>query len=142
MNFAFITRRLPSLRWRLRPSDPNGDLGPRGERLAERHLKSRRYRIVRRNYRCPVGEVDLVAAQDGTIVFVEVKTRSSDRSADPQEAARYTKWSRVERAARCFLTQHCRGDLPCRFDLVTVVWPDGAEPVIEHFEDVHQPRWT
>jgi putative endonuclease len=115
--------------------------GGRGERVAARHLKRRGYRVLVRNYRCPVGELDLVCSHGGLIVFVEVKTRTSTKAENAEEAVRSTQWARIERAARRFLTQRSCGDRPCRFDLVTVVWPSRGTPVVEHFEDAYQPRW-
>ena len=140
MNFAFITRRLPHLKWRSRRSDRRLYLGSRGERAAARHLRKRGYRIITRNYRCPVGEIDLISTDGDTVVFVEVKTRSSDEAEDPVDTVRPAKWARVERAARYFLMQRARGDYPCRFDVIVVVWPPRGSPRFEHFEDAYQPR--
>ena len=139
MNFASIRKRLPNLSWRLRRSDGRQRLGSRGERAAARLLKRRHHRIIARNYRCPVGEIDLITADGDTIVFVEVKTRSSDEAADLSDAVRPGKWSRVERAARYFVMQRSAADRPCRFDLVTVLWPQRGSPQIEHFPDAFQP---
>ena len=82
----------------------------------------------------------MITMDGDTLVFVEVKTRSTSEAQDPQEAVSHGKWVRVERAARYFLAQHGVEDRPCRFDLVTIVWPPRASPVIEHFEDAYQPR--
>ncbi|UCE58951.1 MAG: YraN family protein [Phycisphaerales bacterium] len=140
MNFGLIRRKLRSLSWPLRrPDDPRA-LGSHGERVAVRFLKRRKCRIIARNYRCVAGEIDLIAADGQTLVFVEVKTRASGEAQDPQEAIRPGKWKRVERAARYFLMQQSNADCPCRFDLVTVLWPPRGSAVIEHFEDAYQPR--
>lgn len=93
-----------------------------------------------RNYRCGVGELDLVTVDGDTIVFVEVKTRSSDSAQDLHEAVRHVQWVRIERAARQFLHERTTKDHPCRFDLVTVLWPARGSPTIEHFVNVHQAR--
>ena len=138
MNFAFIRKRLPNPS--SRRSDEHLRLGARGERAAARHLKRRHHRIIARNYRCPVGEIDLISIHEDTVVFVEVKTRSSDEAEDPVDAVRPGKWARVERAARYFIAHKLTADYPCRFDLVTVVWPPRGSPVVEHFEDAFQPR--
>ncbi len=105
-----------------------------------RHLRRCGHRILTRNYKCPVGEIDLVTLDHDTIVFAEVKTRASDEHADPMEAAGPIKWGRVERAARHYLRRHRAEDQPSRFDLVTVLWPTGGKPQVEHFEDVYQVR--
>lgn len=121
-------------------SDGRLALGSRGERAAAAHLRKRGYRVINRNYRCPVGEIDLISWDGETIVFVEVKTRSSTEAEDPIDAIRPGKWARVERAARCFLAQRATRDHPCRFDVVTVVWPERGPPRIEHFEDAYHPQ--
>jgi putative endonuclease len=114
-------------------------LGRRGERAAARYLSRQHYHILIRNYRCVAGEIDLICSEGDTIVFVEVKARTSDEAQDPQEAPRKSQWRRIESAARYFLMQRGAEDRPCRFDLVTVVWPPRGSPQIEHFEDAYQP---
>ena len=112
----------------------------RGERAAARHLKRNNYRILIRNYRCPAGEIDLICSEGDTIVFVEVKTRTSERAEDLQQALRATQWRRIVNAARYFLMQKSAQHRPCRFDLVTVLWPACGSPRIEHFADAYHPR--
>lgn len=140
MDFAFIRKSLRRLSWSAPRRDPKHRLGRRGERAAAKYLKRHRYRVLLRNYRCPAGEIDLICSQGDTLVFVEVKTRSHDEAQDPQEGFRKVQWRRVENAARFFLMRGPLQARPARFDLVTVVWPPGGEPTIEHFEDVFQPR--
>jgi len=143
VNFALIRKqlsRLSHLNWPFRRLEGHLHLGRRGERVAVRHLKRRHYRIIGRNYRCSLGEIDLIAGDGDTLVFVEVKTRASHQLQDPSETAGPVKWRRVERAARHFLARKAKADGPCRFDLVTVLWPSGGSPVVEHFEDAYQPR--
>ncbi len=139
VNFGFITRNLPSLRWRRQPFEERRLLGIRGERAAVRYLKRQHHRIIARNYRCPLGEFDVITSDGDTIVFVEVKTRSSDEAADLHEAVRPGKWRRVLRTARYYLAERPTVDRPCRFDLVTVMWPRHGPPRIEHFVDAFQP---
>lgn len=139
MSFALIKRGLRSLSWRPRRSSPHLLLGSRGERAAARYLKRHGYRILARNFRCAVGEIDLICAPRGFIVFVEVKTRTSATDGDLLEACRTMQWRRIERAAEVFLSRLPERNQPCRFDLVTVVWPARGAPVLEHFEDVHHP---
>jgi putative endonuclease len=139
VNFESIRKRLGSLRWPARRLDQRLRLGRRGERAAARHLKAKRHRILARNYRCPAGEIDLICAHRDTIVFVEVKTRADDTAEDPQEALHPTQRRRIENAARSFLAQTSTQNRPCRFDVVTVIWPPRGSPCIEHFEDAFQP---
>ena len=140
MSFASIRKRFASLLWRARRPDDRLDLGRRGERAAGRFLQRKNHHILARNYRCALGEIDLVCADGDTLVFVEVKTRSSDVSQDVQEAIRPDQWRKIERAARFYLTRQKVHDPPCRFDVVTVLWADAGPPSIEHFEDVYHPR--
>ncbi len=109
-------------------------LGTRGEAAAARYLRRKGYRIVARQVRDALGELDLVAVDQGVIVFVEVKTRQSDRAGQPAEAVDVHKQRRLTRAALAFLRRHQLLEQPVRFDVVAVRWPAGARrPVIEHF---------
>jgi len=108
--------------------------------VAARYLKRRRYRVLARNYRCSAGEIDLILADRDTLVFVEVKTRSSDQAQEPHEALRPAQQRRIEQAARCFLMERSAQNRPCRFDVVTVLLKDGGSPRVEHFEDAFRPR--
>ena len=110
-------------------------MGARGEALAARHLKRLGYRILERNYRCALGEIDLIAIEGDTLVFVEVKTRSTVAFADPQESVGRAKQMKLVRAARHYLAGRGAQDSPSRFDVLTVVWPEGGKPSIEHFPE-------
>ena len=140
MNFASIVRRLLSPNSRPRPSNDRTRLGARGETVAARYLRRCGHRIINRNYRCALGEIDLITTDGDTIVFVEVKTRSDDTHADPQESIGAAKRSRLERAAKHFLTSHRTGDFSCRFDVVSIVWRPGESPKIDHLPDAFEPR--
>jgi putative endonuclease len=88
-------------------------------------------RVILRGYRTPQGEIDLVARDGDTIVFVEVKAR---RRGDPAEAVTPEKQRRLTLAALHFLKKHRLLEQKCRFDVVAIVWPDDhALPAIEHF---------
>lgn len=117
----------------------NKVFGARGERLAVRHLKRLGYRILKTNYFCPMGEIDIIAADGDTLVFVEVKTRRSDEAADPENAVNFHKRRQVTRAAKHFVSSLPNGNLPCRFDVVSVILPERGEAVIEHFVDAFAP---
>ncbi len=84
-------------------------------------MKRQGYRILTRNFRCRLGEIDLIAEKDGCIVFVEVKYRSTDRCGVPQEAVDFRKQRRISNAASYYLyTCHYPPDMPCRFDVAAV----------------------
>ncbi len=95
-------------------------LGRRGESVAEAFLLSRGYRIIARNYRCPLGELDLVASEGGAVVFVEVKTRRGARAGSGVEAVSGRKRRRLRRLARYYLAAHGLEGRPCRFDVVSL----------------------
>ena len=112
-------------------------LGREGEKIAERYLKKKGYKLVERNYRCLSGEVDLIVLDRRVIVFVEVKTRSDDRFGTPFEAVEARKQQKMIRAAQFFL--HAKGlqQREARFDVVGISWP-GRQPVVEHIENAFE----
>lgn len=104
---------------------PTAALGAAGERAAEDYLVGARYVILARNYRCRQGEVDLVALDGRTVVFVEVKARRGVGWGDPLEAVTPAKQRRLLRAAAHFLARHRLGERPVRFDVVGVCFGAG-----------------
>ncbi len=107
--------------------------GNRGERVAARFLKKLGYKILVRQARSKVGEIDLIARDGETIVFVEVKTRSSHATGHPSEAVGYQKQKQLTRAALFWLKERNLLDHRCRFDVIAITWQDGQHPVVEHF---------
>ena len=95
-------------------------LGRRGERAAEKHLRRSGYRIVARNFRAAGAEIDLVAMDGETLVFVEVKTRRSRDAGAPEEAVDERKQKRMRRAAEIFAIRYRADDLTMRFDVIAV----------------------
>ncbi|MFW6324368.1 MAG: YraN family protein [Desulfovibrionales bacterium] len=110
-------------------------LGSMGEQAARAFLKKKGYRILERNWRCVRGEIDLICSRKGTLVFVEVKTRSEDGLVHPRDLLIPQKQARMTAAAKLYLTRTKGWNRPCRFDLVTVVWKDSGDPTIEHVRD-------
>jgi putative endonuclease len=107
--------------------------GNRGERLAAKTLKAKGYRIVARNCRSRWGEIDLIAMDGDTLVFVEVKTRSHAETGRPEEAVTLTKQRQISRAATAWLHKHRLDSHRCRFDVIAIVWRVGEEPLIDHY---------
>ena len=95
-------------------------LGSEGEEAAARHLASLGYTVLARRFRTRRGEIDLVAQDGDTLVFVEVKSRSAAGFGRPAEAVDARKRSRLRRAAEVYLLRHGGGDRPCRFDVLEV----------------------
>jgi putative endonuclease len=95
-------------------------LGRRGERAAEKYLRRNGYRIVARNFRAAGAEIDLVAMDGETLVFVEVKTRRSRISGAPEEAVDERKQTRMRRAAEVFARRYRADEVEMRFDIAAV----------------------
>jgi putative endonuclease len=95
-------------------------LGRRGERAAEKYLRRIGYRIVARNFRAAGAEIDIVAMDGETIVFVEVKTRQSLAAGAPEEAVDLRKQTRMRRAAEAFARRYRADDYDMRFDIVAI----------------------
>ncbi len=100
--------------------DRRQEIGTAGERAAEALLRSRHYAIVARNYRCRGGEIDLVALNRGTLVFVEVRTRAVDSPVHPLESIDGRKRRRIVTAARHYVARNRLHQHPMRFDVVAV----------------------
>lgn len=96
------------------------NLGREGEELAAEHVKGLGWRVLARNWRCRYGELDLVAEDGRTLVFIEVKARSTRRRGAPEEAVDAAKQARLSRIAAAYLAAHGASDRPCRFDVVAV----------------------
>ncbi len=109
-------------------------LGRWGEQLAADHLLATGAAVLARNWRCRAGELDLVALEnDGTIVFVEVKTRSGTGYGQPEEAVSRRKAARLRALAREWLSTHRpAGAHELRFDVIAIVRVAGAPPVVRH----------
>ena len=126
--------------WR-RARQATRPLGAQGEVLAARYLQRQGYRIIDRGVRNGRGEIDLVALHGRTIVFVEVKTRSSLRAGHPVLAVDEEKQRRLARLALGYCKQHRLLDCAARFDVVGIVWsPACRTPRIEHFPDAFEER--
>ena len=100
--------------------DPRIGTGQTGEDLAVCYLKNQGYTIVERNYRMRMGEIDIIARDGESLVFVEVKTRRSSRFGSPFEAVDFRKQQQISRVALAFMTQHRCGEVPVRFDVIGV----------------------
>jgi putative endonuclease len=109
------------------------ELGRWGEDLAVRHLAEAGLVVLDRNWRCREGELDVVARDaDGTVVFVEVKTRSTAAFGLPAEAVSRAKAARIRTLACRWLLLNPTGGAPLRFDVVSVVRAAGQSPELLH----------
>lgn len=107
--------------------------GRRGERIACRHLMRRGFDVVARRFQGAYGEVDLVAFDSGTLVFIEVKTRRTRAFGDPSEFVDPQKQQRFRRAAEEFISRYDLGEYPYRFDIVAIVAPGTPCEEVAHY---------
>jgi len=101
-------------------NDARKEVGAQGEASAAAFLREQGYEILERNFRTRTGEVDLIACDKGTLVFVEVKTRRDDAYGLPMEAVGLRKQRKIIDAARYYLHRYNHADRDCRFDVVGV----------------------
>lgn len=123
---------------------PEKTIGHRGEAAAARFLRRNGYKILAQGHRSRTGELDLVALDRKTIVFVEVKTRVSDEAGLPSEAVDRDKQRRLTQQAVAFLKRHGLFERKARFDVIAITWPkDARRPAIEHIKDAFDAvgRW-
>jgi putative endonuclease len=109
-------------------------LGDKGERLAARFLRQQGLRIIARNFKNHIGEIDLIALDGDQVVFVEVKTRKSTKFGQPVEAVGYAKQKKITQVALSYLKKHKLMERSTRFDIVGIIWPDGSKtPEVKHY---------
>lgn len=115
-------------------------LGDRGERAAVAFLKKLGYKILARQFRNDFGEVDIIAQDGETTVFVEVKTRRSTDDGQPFEAVDRRKQAKITRVALAWLKKHGRLEQRARFDIVSILWPEeNGEPQLSHYLNAFEP---
>lgn len=116
-------------------SSKKESLGDRGEGLAAKWLKKRGYKLLHKNYKLGKDEADLIAIDpDGsTVVIVEVKTRTNNNPSPESSINKKKQFNQARLAARLSKRREFSGRL-FRFDAIAIVWPDGEEPQIKHYE--------
>lgn len=113
-------------------------LGNEGEACAVQYLKAKGYHILATQFHAPHGELDIIAETQGTLVFVEVKTRSSMRFGTPTQAVDIRKQARICQAAMWYVYQQGLEDRACRFDVMEVLWQKGKAPRVRHYENAFE----
>lgn len=116
----------------------NQTTGNYGEDLAVAFLQKKGYQVLERNWRHSRAEVDIIAEHKGMIVFVEVKTRRSQKFGLPEEAVTTKKQQQLVQAANAYLEAQEEA-LELRFDIVSIQLSTGKQPDILHFEDAFYP---
>jgi len=115
--------------------DPQDTLGARGENAAAKYLRELGYRIITRNFKVEMGEIDIIARDGPTLVFVEVKTRVDDSIATPEAQVNEPKQHQITKVAKLYMSRYGSPRPPARFDVVSVLWPPGRAPQIKHLID-------
>jgi putative endonuclease len=113
----------------------NRTLGERGEAIAAAYLKGQKFTIVERNFRCKAGELDIIARDGKTFVFVEVKTRRTLTFGPPQLALTPFKQRQISKAALTWLAKKNQFGASARFDVIAIIVPDHQVPQIEHIRN-------
>lgn len=115
-------------------------LGRWGERRCERFLTRKGLKKLARNFSCKTGEIDLVMVDtDGSIVFVEVRTKAGESFGPPESTITPAKKTRLFRTARYFLAANNIDNRPYRFDVVTIVLGQTGRPKIKHYKNAFVP---
>ena len=113
----------------------NLSVGERGERIAEAYLRGQGFVILEKNYRGRTGEIDIVAREGETIVFVEVKSRRNLAYGPPQLAVTPFKQRQISRTAQVWLAHRRKPNAAARFDVIAILVPEGDVPRIEHIRN-------
>lgn len=111
-------------------------LGKKGEEIAAEHLRGKGYHILHVNWKSGRLEIDIIARQKGTLVFVEVKTRSGQAFGMPEDAVNYIKEEHLRRAAENYLELFSPQTEALRFDIISITLTANKPMEIIHFEDV------
>ena len=109
------------------------NIGEDGEDLAAKYLKKKGYEILEQNWRSHPCELDIICQYNNEIIFVEVKSRSSNNPQDALNAFHMKKQNHIIKAAKHYLTETNNWHIPCRFDLICIY---GENKNVEHFENV------
>ncbi|MCT2584719.1 YraN family protein [Actinophytocola gossypii] len=116
------------------PTAPHLRTGAKGEVLAARYLERQGLIVLSKNWRCPEGELDLVATDRHNLIICEVKTRTSTNYGHPAEAVTFEKGLRIRRLARRWRADHHVRWCPERFDIIAITWPRNEPPKLQHFK--------
>lgn len=119
-------------------ADPRHLFGQASETRAEQFLRAKGYRILERNLRTPLGELDLVAEDGPVLVFVEVKARATHAFGGALLAVDHRKQAKLVRLANQYLAQRHLSDRPCRFDVVLVQGQPSTELTVEHVQNAFE----
>jgi putative endonuclease len=106
--------------------------GQPGEQMAVGYLQQQGYRIQQQNYRCRHGEIDIIAWDGPTLVFVEVKSKRQTAFGSPQAMVGQRKQHKIIRVAMVYVQQHRLQNVALRFDVVAITYLPGTPPAVTH----------
>lgn len=112
-------------------------IGNKGEELAVKFLRQKGYLIVERNFKTKFGEIDIIAKDNNTIVFVEVKARTNTHFGYPFEAVNEKKRIKLKNLALIFMKKYNK-EFPIRFDIVSILFMSDGNKKIEHIKDAFE----
>jgi len=113
-------------------------LGERGERAACAFLKEHGYEILETNYKCKLGEIDVIARRRGRLAFIEIKTRTSAQFRMPQEAVNFQKQEKIFKVSQWYLKEKKSAKTSVAFDVVAILWREGEIPEIRLIADAFE----
>ena len=109
-----------------------------GEEIARDYLKKKKFRIVAQRFRLYRGEIDLIAYEKDTLVFVEVKTRTPGMLGLPEESVNIRKQRQIRKIAEGYLALNDLDEIECRFDVISIVFDENGSHSLIHYKDAFQ----
>ena len=128
------------MRLKPHPAPFRPSLGDRGETAACGFLKGHGYEILEKNYKCKLGEIDVIAKRRGRLAFVEIKTRTNTRFGVPQEAVDLRKQTKIFKVAQWYLKEKKIEKTPIAFDVVAVFWGEKQASEMHLITDAFEKR--
>lgn len=116
-------------------SKPTQPFGRYGEQLVVTYLQNNGYQIVETNWRCSIGEIDIVAQKENTLVFVEVRSRHTENTEQSFESVNKRKQTKLAALANKYIDVHKLDEVNWRIDVIGVAVPRSGKAIIEHIED-------
>jgi putative endonuclease len=110
-------------------------LGKKGEQIALDFVRKRKYKIVGKNFRFQRGEIDIIAYDGQTLVFLEVKTRKSRKYGPPEESVTPAKQVQIRKVAQWYLVKKGLTDVACRFDVLAITMEEDGNNQIHHIQN-------
>ena len=122
------------------PGSFRSSLGERGETAACGFLEAQGYKILEKNYKCKLGEIDVITRRQGRLAFVEIKTRTSTQFGTPQEAVNLQKQEKIFKVAQWYLKEKKILKSPIAFDVVAILWKEGQTPEMRLIADAFEKK--